>query len=307
MKSSPIAFVLAGLVAWFGHAAEVSSDDALCAVRGWVNLKEALGGDFDANPASVTAYDGEDGKGKFYVVTLEGGGYVVASGDDEVTPILAYSREGTFEASEKNPLWCLLAGRAALEAERLAASTSTTSRISRLSGVSGVSGLSGYSGNSANWSRLRAAGGGASGGKVRLGKSASAPTDLRVPELLHSDWSQEEIGNFNNGVYPDCFNLYTPNHWPCGCVATVGSQIMRYFEWPKTSVTAKTFSCTTNGVAVSLKMKGGTYDWANMPPNINTMYASGTSATVTTYRQAIGKLTYDVGVTVNMNYRAGGS
>ena len=165
-------------------AAEVSPDDALCAVKGWVNLKEALGGDFDANPASVTAYDGEDGKGKFYVVTLEGGGYVVASGDDEVTPILAYSREGTFEASEKNPLWCLLAGRAAIEAERLAASTSTTSGISgvsRLSGSSGVSGLSGVSGvsglfgssgssgNSAKWSRLRAAGGGASGGKLRQG------------------------------------------------------------------------------------------------------------------------------------------
>ena len=201
-------------------AAEVSSDDALCAVRGWVNLKEALGGDFDATPASVTAYDGEDGKGKFYVVTLEGGGYVVASGDDEVTPILAYSREGTFEASAKNPLWCLLAGRAANEAERLAASTSTPSGISgvsRLSGSSGLSGVSGSSGNSAKWSRLRAAGG-ADGGKLRLGKSASAPTDLRVPELLHSDWSQEEIGNYNNGTYPDCFNLYTPNHYPCGCV-----------------------------------------------------------------------------------------
>ena len=61
-------------------AAEVSPNDALCAVKGWMNLKEALGGDFDASPAFVTAYDGEAGKGKFYVVALEGGGYVVASG-----------------------------------------------------------------------------------------------------------------------------------------------------------------------------------------------------------------------------------
>ena len=88
-----LAALLGALAVSSVFAAEVSSDDALCAVKGWVNLKEALGGDFDANPASVTAYDGEDGKGKFYVVTLEGGGYVVASGDDEVTPILAYSRE----------------------------------------------------------------------------------------------------------------------------------------------------------------------------------------------------------------------
>ena len=162
MKSSPIVLVLAGLVTWFGYAAEVSSDDALCAVRGWVNLKEALGGDFDASPASVTAYDGEAGKGKFYVVTLEGGGYVVASGDDEVTPILAYSREGTFEASAKNPLWCLLAGRAALEAERLADSTSASGGR-RLAASSSET-----SGNAANWSRLRAAGGGASGGRKNV-------------------------------------------------------------------------------------------------------------------------------------------
>ena len=295
MKSIQIVLILVGLVTCFGHAAEMSSDDALCAVRGWVNLKEALGGDFDATPESVTAYDGEDGKGRFYVVTLEGGGYVVTSGDDEVTPILAYSREGTFVASENNPLWCLLAGRAANEAERLAAS-STASGGRRLASSSEASV------NSANWSRLRAAGGGAGGGKVRLGKSASAPTDLRVPELLHSDWTQERIGNFGNDTYPCCFNLYTPNNYPCGCVATVGSQIMRYFEWPKTSVTAKSFNCKTNGVSVSLKMKGGTYDWANMPPNINTMYANGTSPTVTKYREAIGKLTYDVGVTVNMSY-----
>ena len=281
-------------------AAEVSSDDALCAVKGWVNLKEALGGDFDANPASVTAYDGEDGKGKFYVVTLEGGGYVVASGDDEVTPILAYSREGIFEASEKNPLWCLLAGRAANEAERLAASASTSG------GRRLAASATPTSGNAAKWSRLRAAGG-ADGGKLRLGKSSSAPTDLRVPELLHSDWSQEEIGNYNNGNYPDCFNLYTPNHYPCGCVATSGAQLMRYFEWPKTSVTPRTFPCYTNNVPVDLTMMGGTYDWANMPLNINTMYANGTSPTVTTYREAIGKLTYDVGVSVSMSYDSDGS
>ena len=295
MKSAKIALALACLGTWFVHAAEVSSDDALCAVRGWVNLKEALGGDFDAIPAAITAYEGEDGKGKFYVVTLEGGGYVVASGDDEVTPILAYSHEGTFEASEKNPLWCLLAGRAANEAERLAASAST-------SGGRRLASSSKASGNSADWSRLRAAGG-ADGGKVRLlGKSASAPADLRVPELLHSDWTQERIGNFGNDTYPCCFNLYTPKNYPCGCVATIGSQIMRYFEWPKTSVTAKSFNCKTNNVSVSLKMKGGTYDWANMPPNINTMYANGTSPTVTKYCEAIGKLAYDVGVTVNMSY-----
>ena len=222
-----LAALLGALVGLSVFGAEVSSDDALCAVKGWMNLKEALGGDFDATPASVTAYDGEDGKGKFYVVALEGGGYVVASGDDEVTPILAYSREGTFEASAKNPLWCLLAGRAANEAERLAASASTSG------GRRLAASATATSGNAAKWSRLRAAGG-AGGGKVRLGKSDAAPTDLRVPELLHSDWSQGRIGNYSGTSYPYCFNMYTPEidgeRAPCGCVATAGAQLMRYFE-----------------------------------------------------------------------------
>ncbi len=74
--------VIAGLVTGFGYAAEVSSDDALCAVKGWVSLKESLDKSIDGNPASVETYTGRSGKGKFYVVTLEGGGYVVASGDD---------------------------------------------------------------------------------------------------------------------------------------------------------------------------------------------------------------------------------
>ena len=297
-----LAALLGALAVSSVFAAEVSSDDALCAVKGWVNLKEALGGDFDATPASVTAYDGEDGKGKFYVVTLEGGGYVVASGDDEVTPILAYSKSGTFEASEKNPLWCLLAGRAAIEADRLATSATGGRRLAASASMT--------SGNASKWNRLRAAGG-ANGGKTRLGGAPSpAPTDLRVPELLFSDWAQGRIGNWAGTDYPYCFNMYTPEingeRAVCGCVATSGAQIMRYFQYPTASVTPQTKTCKVSGVDTSLTMMGGTYDWSNMPTNINSMYILSPSSTLA-YREAIGKLTYDVGVAVGMSYTANGS
>ena len=303
-KLAVIAGLVAGLVTGFGYAAEVSSDDALCAVKGWVSLKESLDKSIEGNPASVETYTGRSGKGKFYVVTLEGGGYVVASGDDEVTPILAYSKSGTFEASEKNPLWCLLAGRAAIEADRIAEAATATGGRRLAASASGVSG------NAAKWSRLRAAGG-ANGGKTRLGGAPSAaPTDLRVPELLHSDWSQGRIGNYSGTDYPYCFNMYTPEingeRAPCGCVATSGSQIMRYFQYPTASVTAQTKTCTVGGVDTSLTMMGGTYDWANMPTNINSMYNQPEADTLA-YRQAIGKLTYDVGVAVGMSYTANGS
>ena len=305
MKHSKLAIVaglLAGLVAGFGHAAEVSSDDAVCAVKGWVSLKESLDKSIEGNPASVETYTGRSGKGKFYVVTLEGGGYVVASGDDEVTPILAYSKSGTFDASEKNPLWCLLSGRAAIEADRLSASATGGRRL--------AASASATSGNAAKWSRLRAAGG-ANGGKTRLGGAPSpAPTDLRVPELLFSDWAQGRIGNWAGTDYPYCFNMYTPEidgeRAVCGCVATSGAQIMRYFQYPTASVTAQTKTCKVEGVDTNLTMMGGTYDWSNMPTNINSMYNQSPSSTLA-YREAIGKLTYDIGVAVGMSYTANGS
>lgn len=59
-------------------AAEVSGDDAKTAVAGWVNLKAAVGEDFAAKPSSVREYQGKDGKGKYYVVELEGDGAVSA-------------------------------------------------------------------------------------------------------------------------------------------------------------------------------------------------------------------------------------
>ena len=52
-KIAILAGLMAGLVTGFGHAAEVSSDDAVCAVKGWVSLKESLDKSIEGNPASV--------------------------------------------------------------------------------------------------------------------------------------------------------------------------------------------------------------------------------------------------------------
>ena len=98
-------------------AAEVAPNAAQEAVAGWVRLKEALGEQFDAAPASTATYQGRDGKGVFHVVSFEGGGYVVTSGDTDFTPILAWSKSGEFAATDENPLWCLIAGDTAARAE----------------------------------------------------------------------------------------------------------------------------------------------------------------------------------------------
>lgn len=107
MKASALraAFVAVCTVTLSAFGAGVTGDDAKGAVTGWVRLREALGEEIDAEPESVATYPGADGKGEFHVVSLKGGGYVITSGDTEITPILGYSKTGTFDADENSPMW----------------------------------------------------------------------------------------------------------------------------------------------------------------------------------------------------------
>ena len=91
-------------------AAEVAADEAREAAQGWAALQEALTGKerfAGAEIADVKSYEGKDGRGRFYVVSFEGGGFAVTSGDTEIAPILAYSEDGEFMASDENPLWVI--------------------------------------------------------------------------------------------------------------------------------------------------------------------------------------------------------
>ena len=75
-------------------AAEVAADEARDAVKGWAALQEALTGKdrfAGAEIADAKSYEGKDGRGRFYVVSFEGGGFAVTSGDTEIAPILAES------------------------------------------------------------------------------------------------------------------------------------------------------------------------------------------------------------------------
>ncbi len=118
--------------------------------------------------------------------------------------------------------------------------------------------------------------------------------DVRVVPLVETSWGQGE--HQVQGAY----NYYTPNLYVCGCVATAGAQIMRYWRFPIAAVAAGTFACAVDSVVRKFTMKGGTYDWANMPTN----YVAGT--TTDTEAEAIGKLVFDVGVAVSTGWKASG-
>lgn len=124
-------------------------------------------------------------------------------------------------------------------------------------------------------------------------------SDIRVPPLVQSKWSQSTVAG------SPCYNYYTPNNDVCGCVATAMAQLMRYHNHPAAGVGTPAFTIWVDDVSQTRSLRGGdgaggAYAWGNMAlvPD---------AATTEAQRQAIGALTHDAGVSVHMSYTAASS
>ncbi len=297
------ALLCAALFAAGARAADVSQDVAKDAAAAWTRLREAPDGAFaSSEPESVSTFDAKDGKGRFHVVNFKGGGYVVMSSDTRIEPVIAYSKTGAWNDGAKDgPLFAMLSVDVAAATEALDASASPRP-------LSSAPAAADASSPAAKWARLRGQG----GGGVRSLSAGAPSADLRCDVLLPTKWGQRYHGE----------NYYTPGGYVCGCVATMGAQTMRYWNWPDSSVNVVaagdfysdvSYSGTKKGwnisggyyASASATSKtpwspafGGTYDWANMP-------AAGGSSTA--QQKAVGKICRDVGLSCYMNYASGGS
>ncbi len=273
-------------------AAEVSTNDAAIAAKAWVDLGRSMGKiPTDRAVASVEPLEDASTGARLLVAKFEGGGFVVMSADDLVDPVISFSPTGDgIDTSDANPYWALLRGDIAAR-EAAAGVTRTTTSTRKL--LASSSSSSSQTSAQKKWAELL---GTTSSSRTRLKASSTSvtPSDIRVDSFVESRWSQLTACGMN------CYNYYTPNNYVCGCVATAGAQIMRYYQYPTASVTAKTFTCAVSGTKADYTMKGGTYDWSSMP----LVPANGVTEAQC---QAIGKLTYDIGVTVGMAWASGGS
>ena len=327
MKARFVASILtAGLWISGAHATDVTAADAEEAVKGWVNLREALGEQISAEPESVLEYTANGGTGTYHVVSLKGGGFVVTSGDTAMEPILAYSKEGVWNTNAaENPLMAMLnIDVAAATAELCSTNTTNAADTAGTAGgrrLTATASVQRQDGKAAKWTRLRAAA--SSKGGLRL--QASAPTaDLRVDYLVKSSWSQS--GRGENWYTPGNGEANNGNGHVCGCVATMGGQIMRYWKWPDSTVNVtpacgfysdvvysggtkgwnldgyyKTYSSTSKTAwSPAFGSAGGAYNWSYIKLTPST-YASST------YKAALGKLTRDVGLSCYMRYASGSS
>ena len=267
-------------------AAEVTAAQAQAAVDAWLQDDAALGCALGSEVDSVRTCSPQ-ADASFHVVKLKGGGFVVTSADTTLEPIVAFSSGGDLVESDANPMWVLLKKDLAL---RVGEDVATNRKSGLLKAAAG--GSSG-SGNEAKWNRLL----GKSSGLLRSSQGVSFISDVRVAPLVQSKWDQDYVGD------DPCYNNYTPKNYVCGCVATVGAQIMRYFEWPRSDVNIGQFTnpyCVVDGVAQTLTTRGGTCDWSQMP-----LVPDGSITDA--QRQAIGKLTSDIGICVGMSYTENGS
>lgn len=262
-------------------AATVTADQAKTAVQRWLRDDPALGCPLQGAVGEVRTCTPTNGA-SFHVVKLSTGGFVVTSADTRRAPVVAFSSGADLVEDDANPLWVLLKRDLAIRTQGESFGGGAQLMGAAPSEVEAA--------NEAKWAKLL--GGGA---QMMSAQGISSVSDVRVEPLVQSKWNQDDVG----GGY--CYNYYTPNHYVCGCVATAGAQIMRYFCYPTAAMPQYTNpKCAINGAATTLTTQGGIYNWGQMPlvPD---------SSMIDAQRQAIGKLTSDVGICCNMNYKSGGS
>lgn len=264
------------------HAAPVTPNQAKVAVRRWLSSNSVLGGPLRGTVADVRTCTPTNGV-SFHVVRLSGGGFVVTSADTGREPVVAFASRGDLVEDDSSPLWTLLRNDLAIR---------TSARPCGGLRLMGASVSAVESGNEVKWARLL-------GGGMQLlsasGDGIESFADVRVAPLVQSRWGQDVAGGGN------CFNYFTPNNYQCGCVATTGAQIMRYFCCPTASMPQYTNRrCKVDGVTRALTTQGGIYDWESMPLVPDSSLTEG-------QRQAIGKLTSDLGICCGMEYWPEGS
>jgi hypothetical protein len=285
LREAACLFVALCLLPTLLLASPTTPEQARLAVAGWLALDPSpLQTDMGKAAMSVTRYDGADGQAAYYVVYTQPKGFVIVPADDEVEPIIGFSPEGTYDPSPQNPLGALVSqdvpGRVAFVRDQTA-----KNRAADPSGAVAK----------ARWDKLSAAAAGADSSET----GTASISDVRVAPLVQSVWGQSTAGGVNT------YNIYTPNNYVCGCVATAMAQLMRFHQHPTTGVGTGSYSISICSSATTRALRGGdgsggAYSWSDM-------VLSPGAATTTAQRQAIGALTADAGVAVNMNYCSGAS
>lgn len=279
-------FVLIAFLSAPSAAAPVGKEQAQKAVRGWLREnRNPMDCPISNRPAEADILTDDDGQTLCYIVNLEPEGFVIISADDVIEPVIAFSSTGYYDGAANSPLTTML--RKDMPRRLTTAHQHGRDQIRSQKKLH-------------EWQSLLNADKEAAAEPLEMSAAAAASvSEVWVDPFLPSAWNQGDV------LGSPCYNYYTPNHYPTGCVATAMAQVIRYYAYPTVGIGVHAFTIEVNGVPQTAYTRGGNgsggaYNWAQMPYDPS-------SAVTTTQRQAIGALCCDAGVTVEMSYASGGS
>lgn len=220
-------------------------------------LGEAVNVGQNLAPAKMKGLQMSAESPEYYVFNTDGKkGFVIISGDDELTELVGYSNEGEFR-SENAP-------------ENLRAW------------------LDGYA------AFVRSVRDGESR-PMRASVNNATPV---VEPLVTTRWNQGEPYNllcpYDSSVGVTC---------PTGCAATSMAQLINYHEWPVQGKGTKSYNSSYGRLTVDFSKS--VYDWANMKDRYESYYDEDKNIVnewTDTEANAVAKLMYDCGVTLEMGY-----
>ncbi len=207
-----------------------------------------------------------------YTINMDGGGWVLVSGDDVAYPVIGYALKGSASPEHIPPAfqeWITEVQKTIRNAAQKALNTLPENRISVK--------------NRTVWDTL----------KMPLHQVNSVQA-TGVSPLLKTTWSQ---GKYYNTLCP--YDSSAPD-WAdhrtfVGCVATAMGQVMKYHNWPDQGVGTHSYSHPKYGT-LSANFGATRYNWGAMP-----------WGSVTEYNTAVATLLYHAGVSLEMHYGPDGS
>ena len=207
-----------------------------------------------------------------YAYQLEPTGFIVLSNDNRINPILAYSDESRFYTHDvpQNTLLQMIRSDLTLRFKAIDENRISTAVLSV---------------NQRRWTALL-------NGDIAGFRTQS--TAGIVGPFLSSLWGQ---GKVNGEIV---FNLFTPNNWSTGCVATAMSQILHYYHWPEKAFGSHKYNEDDAGV-ISVKFDSTVYDWENMIDVYKDVVSTQAQ------KEAVALLGFHCGVSVEMDYEYTGS
>lgn len=282
--------LIAALTVIGAWAAPIGSDDVARAMGNWRHRRGTLGAKMGMTVKDVRRVT--NGEKSVYIVRFEGGGHLIAPTDTNIRPVIMFSDGNDFDPDPNNPAWDLIGG----SRKPIKAAAPTDGDDSDEETDESPSAAK----NRAQWAELLD-----DGNDDEPDFSSEQVDEVCVAPLTTTKWGQSV--SRNGGWYgtKPCFNYYTPSNYLCGCVATATAQILRKFAYMGPNAYEGRYvnpNTKINGVKTELTTVGAPYDWANMPD----VPSDGEDDTE---REAVGRLTGDVGIMVGMNYaeKASGS